>query len=150
MVPQEQALLRTLSLWAVVIVWVGWFTPNASNSSKANIIGTIVNINLIFFYAAPLRTMWTVISERNSESIHVPSMVMNWLNTTFWIAYGMAVHNIVIIIPNACGLTLGLLQGVLCVLYDRKPSLRNYHHSPLQQQSSDLPHPLPEEGVQLS
>jgi hypothetical protein len=53
MVPQEVALLRMIVGWAIVIVWVGWFSTAAD---PAKIVGVIVNINLIFFYGAPLQT----------------------------------------------------------------------------------------------
>jgi solute carrier family 50 (sugar transporter) len=117
-VPQERDLLRVLSAWAAVIVYVGWFSR--SNDAAA-IVGFIVNINLIVFYGAPLQTMQTVISTNNSASIHVPTMVMNWLNTTFWIGYGIARHDVVIILPNVLGLCLGLTQGVLKLHYPSRP-----------------------------
>lgn len=118
MVPQEKALLRILTVWAAVIVYVGWF----SRSNPASLIGVIVNINLIVFYGAPLQTMQTVIATKNSESIHVPTMAMNWLNTSFWIGYGIARHDAVIIVPNVLGLCLGLTQGALKALYPSGPS----------------------------
>jgi solute carrier family 50 protein (sugar transporter) len=117
MVPQEKALLRILTVWAVVIVYVGWF----SRIDPASIIGVVVNINLIVFYGAPLQTMHTVIATKNSESIHVPTMAMNWLNTFFWIGYGIARHDAVIIVPNVLGLCLGLMQGALKAMYPSRP-----------------------------
>jgi uncharacterized protein with PQ loop repeat len=113
MVPQERALLRVLILWTVVIVYVGWF----SNYNPAHIVGFIVNLNLVVLYGAPLQTMHTVISTKNSASIHTPTMIMNWLNTSFWISYGVARRDAVIIVPNFLGLVLGLVQGVLKFLY---------------------------------
>lgn len=118
MVPQERNLLRVLTAWAVVIVYVGWF----SRSDPASTVGLIVNINLIVFYGAPLQTMQTVIATNNSDSIHVPTMMMNWLNTTFWIGYGIARQDAVIIVPNTIGLILGLAQGVLRLMYPSRPS----------------------------
>jgi solute carrier family 50 protein (sugar transporter) len=117
LVPQEQALLRILLGWAAVITWVGWLS---TSTNPAATIGVVVNVNLIFFYGAPLQTVRTVVAERNSESIHVPTMVMNWTNTTFWILYGFAKGDFVIIVPNVLGLSLGLLQGVLCVMFPRR------------------------------
>jgi len=83
MVPQERSLLRLLCLWSVVLIWVGWF----SDRDPAVAIGLTVNLNLVWFYAAPLQKMRTVVVERTSDSIHFPTMVMNCLNTSFWIAY---------------------------------------------------------------
>jgi uncharacterized protein with PQ loop repeat len=113
LVPQERMLLRILIIWAVVIVYVGWF----SRYNPASIVGFVVNLNLVVLYGAPLETMRTVITSKNSESIHTPTMIMNWLNTSFWIAYGIARHDVVIILPNSIGLSLGLMQGLLKFLY---------------------------------
>lgn len=54
-----------------------------------------------------------------SDSIHVPTMVLNWSNTSFWLAYGVARKDPIILIPNAIGLLLGLMHGLLCLLYPR-------------------------------
>jgi len=118
MVPQEQALLRVLSAWAVIIVYVGWF----SKSDPSLIVGVVVNINLIVFYGAPLQTIQKVVETHNAESIHVPTMVMNWTNTSFWIGYGIARKDLVIVIPNTLGLTLGLMQGLLKLRYPSRPA----------------------------
>lgn len=115
-VPQEQALLRVLCVWSIVLVWVGWF----STQNAASTVGIVVNVNLVFFYGAPLQTMRAVITESNSESIHIPTMIMNWCNTSFWIAYGFARRDPVIILPNSIGLLLGIMQGILCALYPRR------------------------------
>jgi lipid-A-disaccharide synthase-like uncharacterized protein len=41
-------------------------------------------------------------------------MVLNWSNTSFWLAYGVARKDPIIVIPNAIGLLFGLMQGLLC------------------------------------
>jgi solute carrier family 50 protein (sugar transporter) len=133
LVPQEEALLRILVGWAAVITWVGWLS---TSTNPAATIGVVVNVNLVFFYGAPLQTVQTVVTERNSESIHVPTMVMNWMNTTFWILYGFARHDFIIIVPNALGLSLGLIQGVLCVMFPR----RETGLEPLRQEETDSLH----------
>lgn len=117
-VPQEQLLLRLLSSWSVIIVYAGWFSSN----DPGNLIGFLVNLNLIVFFAAPLQTMRTVIRTNNSASIHVPTMCMNWLNTSFWLAYGMSIGDVYICIPNGLGLMLGIAQGILRAFYPARPS----------------------------
>jgi len=118
MVPQERVLLRVLSAWAVVIVFAGWF----SRYDPATIVGIVVNINLIVFYGAPLQTIQKVIETNNSESIHIPTMALNWTNTSFWIGYGVARQDVVIILPNVIGLSLGLMQGFLKFRYPSRPT----------------------------
>lgn len=120
--PQERSLMILLAAWCAVIVWAGWFLPFASSSpnSPGQIVGLVVNMNLIFFYGAPLKAVKKVISSGESSSIHAPTMMMNWTNTSFWIAYGVIQQDPVVIVPNTIGLSLGIIQGVLCCLYPRK------------------------------
>mmetsp|Transcript_1490 Transcript_1490/g.1986 ORF Transcript_1490/g.1986 Transcript_1490/m.1986 type:complete len:170 (-) Transcript_1490:152-661(-) len=118
--PQERLLLRILIAWSSVLVYLGWMQPTKYYVDPAPIVGIIVNVNLIFFYGAPLQAMRTVISTRNSATIHVPTMVMNWVNTSFWLLYGFAQNDYIIYAPNGIGLFLGILQGVLVFLYPRR------------------------------
>jgi solute carrier family 50 protein (sugar transporter) len=102
----------------IILVCVGWL--GFANGHEQNIVGLLVNINLLFFYGAPLQTMKTVINEKSSDSIHAPTMIMNWFNTSFWALYGLAKLDPVIYLPNMVGLFLGIAQGVLCLLYPRR------------------------------
>jgi len=114
--PQEDLLLRILLLWISILVSVGWL--GMTNGHQIETIGILVNINLLFFYGAPLQTIKTVVSEKNSASIHRPLMRMNWLNTSLWVFYGLVAKNDPVIYgPNAVGLIFGLIQGVLCCIY---------------------------------
>jgi solute carrier family 50 (sugar transporter) len=79
MVPQERVLLRVLCFWAVILVWVGWF-DFGGRVDPAAIVGIVVNMNLIFFYGAPLQVMQTVIAKNDSSLIHRPTLFMNYTN----------------------------------------------------------------------
>jgi hypothetical protein len=117
-VPQETLLLRILVAWIgslTVVGWSGWI----KNPSTA--IGILVNVNLIFFYGAPLQTMWTVLLTKSSNSIHRPTIVMNSINALFWMLYGgLARHDPVIYGPNIIGLVLGMLQAFLTCWYPQQ------------------------------
>ena len=124
-VPQERSLMRMLSFWSLVVIYIGWVdTKNA-----AFVVGLTVNLNLIFFYGAPLQTIFKVIKEGHSNSIHRPTLYMNWTNTSFWILYGLAKMDPWIILPNVTGLSLGLVQGVLCNFYPQTSF--NQSHEPV-------------------
>jgi solute carrier family 50 protein (sugar transporter) len=113
-VSQETLLLRILFTWITIVVAVGWL---GLVQNRAAAIGILVNVNLIFFYGAPLQTIRTVLQTQSSDSIHRPTMMMNFLNTLFWLLYGIARHDIYIFGPNAIGLILGILQATLCCYY---------------------------------
>lgn len=113
MVPQEQSLLQLLVVWVLVMVYCTWFTRH----NPTEIVGMVVNLNLIVFYGAPLQTIRQVIATSNSQSIHGPSMVMTITNTTFWTLYGLTQRDLYIIVPNVMGLSLGILQALLKLFY---------------------------------
>ena len=92
----------------------------SSSFDPAEVVGVFVNINLVFFYASPLQSIFRVIRTHSSDSIHVDSVIMNILNTSFWTIYGIAQNDAIIIIPNALGLLLGMTQGGVCMVYPRR------------------------------
>lgn len=118
LLPQERLLSYVVLIWAAICVWVGWIMP--STYSPAEVVGILVNFNLVFFYAAPLQSITKVIRTTSSDSIHVQSVLMNIVNTSFWVIYGVAKMDFIIIVPNALGLLLGLAQGAVCLMYPRR------------------------------
>jgi len=64
----EILLILILILWGVTLTSVV-FLP-ISNDQRANVIGLVVNMNLIVFYGAPLSTIVQVFKTRSSRSIH--------------------------------------------------------------------------------
>ena len=122
---QDQALFGILSLWAVVLVCVRWWNDlleqqGVSVWEPQSVIGLLVNINLVFFYAAPLQTMRTVLETKSSDSIHTSTVTRNVINAIFWMSYGLAREDLVIYGPNGVGLLLGLSQVALCCIYPKR------------------------------
>ena len=115
---QDKLMVGILSLWIGILVCVGWL--GIANGHEQEIIGVIVNINLLFFYGAPLQTIKSVFLEKSSDSIHTPTMILNCTNAGFWGAYGIAINNAVIYGPNGVGFFLGLSQAFLCCMYPKK------------------------------
>jgi solute carrier family 50 (sugar transporter) len=79
----------------------------------------MVNINLLFFYGAPLQKIQVVLSSKSSDSLHTMTVLLNCINAAFWAAYGVAVQDIVVYGPNGLGLLFGLLQALLCCFYPK-------------------------------
>jgi len=115
----------------VVAMFLAWlavisvlcFLQSASNDTKALIVGVAVNCNLVFFYGAPLSTITSVLRSRNSASIHIPTMVTNTANGTFWAAYGWTVWDLFVAIPNLLGALLGVIQILLVLVFPRETML---------------------------
>ena len=125
--PHEKWVIRVVIIWVITLSTV-CFVP-MSVEKQANIIGLIVNINLVVFYGAPLSTILNVISKRNSASIHRRTMRLSLFNSFFWLVYGVALMDIVIFLPNACGFALGVVQLVLCVVFSSKVDTHTYDAS---------------------
>lgn len=121
LVPQERTLFQVLLFWTGIVTLVGWMIPKMTRHAALQVVGYVVNANMVVFLGAPLSTAWQVIQLGHSNSIHRPTLFMNYANTTFWILYGMfGIRDVMIVFPNAVGLTLGLIQGVLCLCYPRR------------------------------
>jgi solute carrier family 50 protein (sugar transporter) len=114
----------------VVGIVVGWLVVisiimfgNFPTYTNQLICGIVVNVNLLFFYGAPLSTIFTVFKTQNSATIHLPTMITNTANGSFWTAYGIAVLDPFIYIPNGIGASLGVFQFFLCLVFSRKPTV---------------------------
>jgi solute carrier family 50 (sugar transporter) len=128
--PQDVLFLRVVILWSTLLVLVGWLGYFQGYQSIA--VGGMVNINLIFFYAAPLQTMKMVIDTNCSDSIHGRTITLNCVNASFWIMYGLARHDIVVWGPNSLGLCLGISQVVLCLWYPKSNQNCSYQETEFQ------------------
>lgn len=123
-VQHDLLVLFNATLWLGVISLVS-FSDAISDRTKELIVGCVVNANLVVFYAAPLSTIWAVLQTRSASTIHIPTMLTNTANGTFWMAYGIAVFDLIIVVPNALGAILGAVQIVLCVVFPRTQQPQN-------------------------
>ena len=113
----ELKVLQIVSVWVIIISTTS-LIPVSKEEMKF-IVGVAVNINLIFFYAAPLSTIATVIRTNDSASIHFWTMAMNTANAFFWCVYSLAIQDYYILIPNGLGFLFGLLQVALYQCFPR-------------------------------
>ena len=113
--PHELKVLIIVMIWMVILSVTSLF-PIGKDDIKFT-IGVAVNLNLIFFYAAPLSTIVEVFRTKSSSSIHFWTMVMNTSNAFFWCIYSFAIQDYYILIPNGLGFSFGIIQIVLCGTY---------------------------------
>jgi len=123
----ELMVLGISTFWLCLITIVIFFGPELGDAHRTLIIGLAVNINLIFFYGAPLSKIATVLETKTSKMIHVPTMIFSLMNGMLWLVYGVAVSDPFIAIPNGFGAVLGVVQMTLCFLFPRHPT--PHHHS---------------------
>jgi uncharacterized protein with PQ loop repeat len=117
----ERIVMFLVVLWLTVISVITYGREVISLETRQLTVGIVVNLNLVFFYGAPLSTILTVVRTKNSASIHLPTLITNTLNGSFWCAFGIAVADWFIAVPNGLGALLGCTQTMLCVLFPRRP-----------------------------
>jgi len=124
--PHERLVMGIVLVWTLVLSAIGFYKHYASGSENASkisqsIVGYVVNGNLIFFYGAPLSKIHKVLTTRQSNTLHLPTMVMNTSNACFWTAYALApqVNDPFIYIPNGLGVVLGTIQFLLWMVFPR-------------------------------
>ena len=113
----EWKLLQIIIIWVILLSSTSLMSIN--NDDVKFVIGVAVNLNLIFFYAAPLSSIVAVIRTKNSSSIHPCTMIMNTINSFFWCIYSLAIQDYYILIPNGLGFLFGLAQMMLYSCYPR-------------------------------
>ena len=91
--PHENLVVIIITIWIAIISTVLFGREVLSANVQEFIVGMGCNLNLVFFYGAPLSTIMTVLKTRSSASIHLPSMLTSTANGAFWCAYGIAVNN---------------------------------------------------------
>lgn len=120
--------LHERKLLSIVIIWITILSPislisSISKEESKFIVGVAVNINLIFFYAAPLSTIMSVFKTKSSDSIHFWTMIMNTMNAFFWCVYSLAIQDYYILLPNSLGFFFGLIQMGLYICYPRNTNI---------------------------
>ena len=118
-VPHEQTVLWVLFFWVAVCSLVA-HVRSFTNYEREQIIGYIVNLNLCFFYFAPLTTIVEVCRMQSSASIHRATTMMTVTNCFFWFVYGLAVRDPFIFVPNGVGGCFGIVQALLLCMFPSK------------------------------
>ena len=116
--PHEKIVVTVVTFW-VSLISLLYFLQLDINKWK-NVVGIITNINTCMFYGAPLSTIYSVLKERDSSSIHRPTMIMNTSNAVFWTAFGFGTWDWFILIPNGLGCILGAIQIFLQLVLPSK------------------------------
>ena len=84
------------------------------------LLAIAANAILLCFYTSPLSTVANIIKTKDSSSLTLPLCVMNIVNGTLWLMYGLAVGDYFIWVPNGIGALLGAFQTSLCFIYTKR------------------------------
>ena len=131
-IPHEQLVMGMIVVWTVVVSSIGFYghyartsgtsTTTAESTSSTipqQVVGYVVNVNLVFFYGAPLSAIAHVVRTKQSDTVHVPTMLTNTCNSIFWTVYAVApqINDPFIYVPNGLGVVLGAIQGLVWFVY---------------------------------
>jgi hypothetical protein len=125
--PHEKVVVLIVFIWTILISIISLARDVMSQETQRLVIGVAVNLNLLFFYGAPLSTIASVLQTRSSATIHIWTMLTNTANGTFWMVYGIAVLDYFIAVPNGIGALLGVFQMILCLLFPHKITTPSVH-----------------------
>ena len=106
--PHEKVVIGIITAWFAFISCIIFIPMNVKQ--REFIIGIAVNVNMSFFYGAPLSIIWKVMRTRNSSWIHRRTMIMNTLCALFFLAFGFGRMDWFLIVPNGIGVILGGVQ----------------------------------------
>ena len=87
---------------------------------NVGILGTTVMLVNISMFGAPLLQLRTVLRERSSKAIALPTCVVGGICSCLWASIGLHFHNRPMFLPNAIGIVLNAVQVFLCLVFPRK------------------------------
>ena len=104
-----------LALWGYVIF------SAMSSEDRSTLLGGYASLICVILFASPLSTIREVIATGSAVSIYAPLTLTQITNCGTWTFYGwFIVHDVWVYGPNGAGLTLGLIQMVLKLIYRGK------------------------------
>lgn len=128
------AMMTAYACLLIVVGAVGAFRQLQPHALRM-LWGFTCNFVLLTYYAAPLSTLWTVLRSRSAASINPLLALANGLNGALWTAYGIAIADLFISVPNGVGLLLSMVLIACMALFWKRD------HAPPSAGPRDGAHP---------
>jgi solute carrier family 50 protein (sugar transporter) len=113
----ETVMMAMIGIHLAAATTSAFFLPD--RAAMSSLYGLVNNAILLAYYGAPLSTIGKVLSEKNSDSIYFPTVFLNGVNGMFWSVYALAIKDTYMLLPNAIGASLALIQALLCVVFGK-------------------------------
>eukprot|EP00775_Hariotina_reticulata_P011424 gene11424-11570_t len=122
--PKVQIMMAGILCGSIpVLLLLGVLTRFVCTVQQGKLLwGFTCNIITICYYAAPLSSAVQVVRSRSSSSIYLPTCIANLVNAALWVAYGIAVHDPFVWVPNLIGGIFAVVLITLCCIF---PSQRS-------------------------
>lgn len=121
---RQIAIMLLFSAVIIVVGSVGTLGHMSQHGLKT-LWGFTSNAILLIFYASPLSTVLEVVRSRSSATLNLPLSVMNVINGTLWLVYGLAISDLFIAVPNGVGAALGIVYCALLCVFPHKAAKRS-------------------------
>ena len=114
----ENILLGGIFFFLALGMVIGIAMSSWEKNAKNLLVAVIANTSCVLYYGAPCSSMYTVIMTKDSSSLHLPMIFVNFLNAILWTVYGyFALNDLFVVVPNSIGLGLSVLQLCLITVY---------------------------------
>lgn len=90
--------------------------PSPTTFTRGSACVTVLGV----YYVAPLSTVATVLRNRDSSTLYWPLSMMNVINGCLWFAYGLAIFDWFICVPNGVGAAFNIICLGLCFVFPAK------------------------------
>ena len=116
----ENILLGGVTFFLALGMVIGITLVNYDKEIRDVVVALVANSACVLYYGAPCSTMYEVIVSKNSSSLHLPMIFMNFLNSILWTVYAyFALHDFFVVVPNLIGASLAALQlSLICIYRD--------------------------------
>jgi len=89
-----------------------------------DMLGVIAAAWGVLMASSPLLQMRRIIRRRSSLDVSLSYLAVLEIGFTLWIAYGIALGNLALVIPNSVALVVGLATIVVAIRFRRGPADR--------------------------
>lgn len=92
----------------------------ASETVAANHLGLLGALLSIIMSASPLITLREIIRTKSVATMSFSFVLICCVSCSLWTTFGMLINDVFVMIPNACGVALGIFELFLFVIYPSK------------------------------
>eukprot|EP00270_Netrium_digitus_P011779 TRINITY_DN3762_c0_g1_i1.p1 TRINITY_DN3762_c0_g1~~TRINITY_DN3762_c0_g1_i1.p1 ORF type:complete len:244 (+),score=64.90 TRINITY_DN3762_c0_g1_i1:186-917(+) len=118
----KQLLQQLLGVYgtamAVLFVLISYVLPADNVSTVVGFMGMILTVVM---FAAPLSAVAVVMRTGNVDFMPLSLTVMALICSIVWSMYGAYVRDVYVLVPNALGVLLGLIQLSLYIILSQRP-----------------------------
>ncbi|CAI7887056.1 unnamed protein product [Closterium sp. NIES-54] len=112
---QSQVRQQLLVLSTFLVLFTALLFTIVPPPSRTAVAGNLATLFTVIMFGAPLSSLSVVLRTRSVEYMPLPLSLMSFVCSTAWMAYGIYVQDTYVIVPNALGSILGIIQ--LCIYY---------------------------------